>query len=320
MSVTGAIDVDTTTTPCLAAEVLATFAEGRLAGEERARVLAHLAGCADCREVLAETVAFLDEDGWEEDETAAATEGKVVPGPWQRLMPGLGTLAAMLVVGIGVVAFWSDLTGLIGDDPVDRVQLASRLDWAEVPDDAPGPVFGGTVRGDGDGERPIEPEALVRIGAALLDLEVAARAGEEPWGDRRDALRREFVQLEFAQAWVLSVEALEPDGLTDLEDRLREWVDDDAVFVDLGLWAEAGRLATLAGDLETLRSEEMVEFVPTARRSNLLRTDLPSEARSALETVVDVLTRGASDEDLGPLQKQFEDVLFHSGQKKPSPA
>ncbi len=43
-------------TGCSTLEDLAAFAEGRLRGAERAQVIDHLAGCADCREVLAESM------------------------------------------------------------------------------------------------------------------------------------------------------------------------------------------------------------------------------------------------------------------------
>jgi hypothetical protein len=317
MNVTNTMDADTAT-PCLPPEVLATFAEGRLTRAERATVVVHLADCADCREVVAETVAFLDEDGWEEDEPAARPEetgGTVVPGPWRRWVRVVVPLAAVVLVGVGVVAFWSDLTG---DDPVDRVQVASRLDWEAIPDDAREPSYEATMRGGPEEGRQIAPPALVRIGAALLDLEVAARAGEKPWDDERVGLQNEFGKLEFAQAWVRMVEEMEPEDLAGFELQLRERVADDAVFLDLGLWAEAGRLATLGRDLETLRSEEMTRFARAAVRSKLLRADLPADARPALEAAADVLARGATTEDLGPLRQQFEDILFFGGTKASS--
>lgn len=46
---------------CPSAMELAAFAEGRLSGDERARVVAHLADCAWCREVAGDTMRFVDD-------------------------------------------------------------------------------------------------------------------------------------------------------------------------------------------------------------------------------------------------------------------
>ena len=49
---------------CPEAEQLAAYAEGGLSAEERRATERHLADCADCRAVLAETIAFVHaEDG-----------------------------------------------------------------------------------------------------------------------------------------------------------------------------------------------------------------------------------------------------------------
>ena len=48
---------------CPPPERLAMFVEGRISGEERSRVIAHLAGCAACRDAAAAAVAFEEEFG-----------------------------------------------------------------------------------------------------------------------------------------------------------------------------------------------------------------------------------------------------------------
>ena len=44
------------TKPCLSLEEIAAFAEGRLVAAERAAAMGHLAGCEECREILAGTL------------------------------------------------------------------------------------------------------------------------------------------------------------------------------------------------------------------------------------------------------------------------
>ncbi len=115
---------------CPDPEQLAACAEGRLEGEERAQVLAHLRACADCYEVFVETLRFLDDDvamEWDSDTPAdgsgpspgagvphattrrgseSAPKGRVLPFPGRslrRLAAVALPLAAVVLLG---VALW----------------------------------------------------------------------------------------------------------------------------------------------------------------------------------------------------------------------
>lgn len=64
---------------CPDAEELAALVDGRLNGEDRAKVERHLAGCHVCREVLAETVRL--------DEAEPVVSGSDLPAPLLAIIP-----------------------------------------------------------------------------------------------------------------------------------------------------------------------------------------------------------------------------------------
>src|SRR5258705_7669182 len=91
------------------AERLAEYADGVLQADVRADVERHLAACADCRAVLAETMAFIAAEYAREADhakelTAAPGESaaRVVPFRSRRWLPpvalGLAAAAALVLV------------------------------------------------------------------------------------------------------------------------------------------------------------------------------------------------------------------------------
>ena len=94
------------TSACPDANTIAAFVDGRLDAADRARVVQHLASCADCSELVGEVVRSVDElpaDGRSQPETDRASDqpkGKVL---WMRrrdlaAVGGLVALAASLVL------------------------------------------------------------------------------------------------------------------------------------------------------------------------------------------------------------------------------
>ena len=91
-------------------EAVAAFVDGRLGGEERRRMVEHLAHCDDCQELVTETVLLLretdsedaqgDETPTEEGEDASEVPAKsghlLVPSPrrFRRALPLIAALAA----------------------------------------------------------------------------------------------------------------------------------------------------------------------------------------------------------------------------------
>jgi tetratricopeptide (TPR) repeat protein len=79
-------------TACPDAERLAEYVEGRLDGNARAHVEAHLAECEMCRDVVAETLLLQAEDDKED------TPGTVIPFPVKVIAAALAVAASLVLV------------------------------------------------------------------------------------------------------------------------------------------------------------------------------------------------------------------------------
>ena len=275
-------------TDCSALEEVAAFAEGRLRGAERERLIAHLAGCADCREVLAETI-----------ETAEELDATARPRfPW--LARGAAAAATFIVVGAVVVS----QRNATRSPPSPDEWLAEMPAAASL---APH-VWGGVrMRGAGDpGE--IFPQST-ELGALLVDLRVASAAGDVASGS--DVLRRVAVILEDAglmdEGDIATLRAIADENdaerrkatlaakLPAIEERLRERFEPS--FLDLGTFAGEALIAARAGDRSFLESRAAQRYLHwVLSRPNvalpLEGTDaepvpLPAPVAAALRTLQD---------------------------------
>jgi tetratricopeptide (TPR) repeat protein len=90
---------------CPDAERLAEYAENRLSGASRAALERHLAGCMDCRTVVAETVAFLGHDRGQRPKG-----GRILPfraGWVSSAAVALGAAAALVLVVRVLPPYWT---------------------------------------------------------------------------------------------------------------------------------------------------------------------------------------------------------------------
>jgi hypothetical protein len=280
---------------CPEIEALAAFAEGRLAGAERTALVAHVADCEACREIVAETRALAAET-----HAAAGSElaaGEVVPfrrparaGNRRRAL--LATAAALTVAVAGILwlrpgppSAGSALAELGGD-----AQTLARLggDWTE-------PLWSVT-RGDG----PVVSEAAraFRLGVRSADLELALAAddrraarrvatesallvGDVPLADPVAHLYRELARRAGEPAEPLP--ALADDAATAAA-LARDAVDLD--LWQLGRWSEVGRLAATAGVRVGLPRPPLAASLPAeladlARRAARPELDAPLVAQAA---------------------------------------
>lgn len=292
-------------------ELLASFVDGRLAGEERRAMVAHLDACPDCYEVFAETVRFLGE---EEPRGHVLRPPRLAAKRWPRWA---AAAAAVVAVAIAVA--------ILRMEPERELLLASGTLVAaiEVPEGVAvaGALWGGWPRGGkpfaGGG---LGPEAAsFRAGVLLVDLRASGRARDGSSAEavaealagtleeagvaaeledgledaRRAAARGRFGSLENAAAEIEAgaEELLEPFHLA------------------FGKWAEAGRLAAAVGDRGFFRSPEYVEF-----RAELEARELPEPVADAL-LEIDALTREepGPPEETEALEGAFHRLIGSSG-------
>lgn len=315
---------------------LAAYLDGVLPLEERARIVDHLAACADCYEAFAETVHFLDE---EEAGAAGGSEvsgeggegggGKVIVHPrarWARwatvVIPT--TIAAMLMFAVGprVRDF------LLPAGPLPARDLVARLDAAGDL----GPRLGGgwdnplpRYRGPGGGSSSGGADddlAVFRSGVLALDLAVALRTDDaararEFAADLAGRLEDVMLAEAFAESYraladrlateparSLAAEATEADA-TDA--RLAELFAEPSSPYALGQWAEAGRLAAVAGEPGFFADRRVRRFV-----ARLDAETLPPALATELTPTLELLQQ-RDEPDLEELQTRFTALVRAGG-------
>jgi len=286
-------------TDCSALEEVAAFAEGRLRGAERERLISHLAGCADCREVLAETITTAEELDAEDRPGVIAPMPDIATArprfPW--LARGAAAAATFAVVG-AVVVWQLNATR----------RPPSPDEWlAEMPAATSlAPHVWGGVRMRGAGNPGETVPRSTELGALLVDLRVTSAAGDIDSGS--DVLRRVAVILEDAglmdeDVATLRAVADESDAerrkaalaakLPTIEERMQERFEPS--FLDLGTFAGEALIAARAGDSSFLESRAAQRYLHwVLSRPNvalpLEGTDafpLPAPVAAALRTLQD---------------------------------
>jgi len=167
------------------AEQLAEYTDGVLTGDARAQIEAHLADCADCRDVVTDTRAFVIEDG--EPIAVDGGSGRVLTFPTRWVVVGAGLAAAAAVVlavylrpanNVGPAV--ADLIAAYASEPVRLAEgRISGFDYAPAP---------ALTRGTGD--TGLSPD--VKIAAAGIETAAGTeRSVQALWalGIARLALR-----------------------------------------------------------------------------------------------------------------------------------
>jgi hypothetical protein len=289
-------------------EELAALIDGRLPTAEAARVRAHLASCEDCYEVFAETL-HLQEDlrGEEELEWVAASpfeERRKVRPLWAA------AAAALLVVGVGVGIWWTEHSRETPDFSV--AGLATPL--AGHPPDFSQAWTPGTKRGSG-GDKEVLSDALAfQLGEELFHLQLALESGDGSADDARTKVYNLLNLLPIpdheAERFYADIRAdLEKGASKDLARKASEHAqalraEVPEVYFDLGAWAEAGRLATIAKKASPSRGNEAAYLLGQLKKDK--DADLPREVITPLETI-----QKLADDDYGALKSAFEQILKH---------
>lgn len=295
--------------PHMDAERLAALLDGRLNERERAEVLERLASSDEAFEAYVDAVVATRELE-AEDEAAGVVPLRPVRGrPWWK-RPGAQWLALAAVLAALALApwLWTRLAAPGLDDPGGFVALLEAEDaglptgWEKRP--------WGSTRAAGD---PLTLDArAVRLGALVVDLEVAVRAGDPAAAVLAGSVAALLegvpaagpvaaVYREVARRAGEPAEALEP-----LLEQGREAVARVAgeEMVALGAWAEAARIAAARRDAEFFRTRETRATLE--RLEELSDSDPP--ARAAVERIRSALSAEGAPE-WGALEGGVEGLL-----------
>lgn len=284
-------------TACPAPEVLAAFVDGRLTGDARRRVAAHLDACADCYELFSETVRF---QGEEEPRGRVVTSDRFGSRQWHwPAVAAAAVLILLVLVAVPVLRMDPErpvvatlpggAAALSAGELVAAIEVADEEALARalrVPE--PGGAFGfAPARMDAE-------TAAFRAGVWLVAVRAAARAGDAEAA--QVALRELATALEATERaddlekpLASAAQAAREERLGELEEaatrleaRAAELL--EPLPLSLGAWAEAGRLAAALGDEEFFRSAAFLDF-----QEEIGNAELP-EGVPAIVTDVEALT------------------------------
>lgn len=238
-------------------EDLAAYIDGRLVGERKAQVEERLLHDEDYYDVFRENVEFLQEHGLQEVDDAEVVRPTAWRQSWKVTTPL--AIAATLVAAVGLWQLNREPTAGDWVARLDAKEIVSQEGW-----DQPGLI---TLRGNNiDQGRYGSEEIAFRIGLRTVELRTALAAEH-----RSAASNLAYLLGELANKADLFVESAAYRNLydqiadaefatlieraADIEVLLAESFEAnplEARGFALGVWAEAGRLAALAGDARVL--------------------------------------------------------------------
>lgn len=255
---------------CPPLEDIAAFLDGKLSGEERAHIVAHLAECPSCYAVFADAARFQLDEEQESSAPEKATEvsGTVVSFPRRKIPTWAASAAALLLVGLAAIPIYrqyNEMPVLIASELIDPgmpVDAESIGKWTE------------RLR-SGDSEAPLtDSPAEFLLGANLVDLRL--RLARNEGGEADEILKRIGKQMDnllvkpeeetkfYAEARGRIADGAPPQSLLTEADRveatLTEFLSDSTYFA-FGKWTEAGRLHAEARRADFFKNRENRRFL-----------------------------------------------------------
>jgi hypothetical protein len=284
-------------------EQLAAFLDGALSPEDRAEVEEHLSHCEDCYTVFSESARFQ----LEHDIDTPREELVLAPLVFRRKIWMVGALAAAalaLCVGIWV---YRTLT------PPPRMGVAALIEPLD-PHAAMRHLW--TWREKRSlGEESSFRRISFQFGALATDLRISMEAGDR---EHSVALLEKFSRLlqsrhreeeavfhELAQR----VSKNDPRDFLHEVERIQDEVEPglNIIFVSLGKWSEAGRIAAAAGNAAFFRDRVNRRFLSQVQRQPEVRSDFV--VRQELKSLEDVWDKPVANEGFGKLKAGFNHIL-----------
>ena len=296
-------------------EELAAFIDGKLTGEERARVVKLLAESDAAYEVFTETVRYRFGEA-DDPKVVPLRAWRRLPRPtWKVLVPAAAAAVLLLVVGRPLL--------VRGPTPLDFsaeplvAGLTERTDiTSSLPEGWDQPGWSVTRGGI---SRLVEPERAFRLGVRTVDLQVAILSGN---AQLADSFISDMVQwlgeVELSQPVVARYASFRPrlasgeapasviPDLTAVESALDEFLASD--HFDLGKWYEAARLSVV------FRDPTFFQFEPTTRFLAALDDyDLSQPDVEALGRIRDLTRNGLDEVEYSELQALLQEGIRRNG-------
>lgn len=308
---------------CPTAEDLACYIDGALSPEEAARITEHLASCENCFEVYSEVVRF-------QLESAPEADDNVVPFPSQETKRRNWRVPALVAASVLVAAVGGGYY-LIGPLPaLATIQVTEPIQGE--PEQVKNLWRGPTPRGAGETEEevPLDPSAFqpsaFQIGVQLVNLQVSLKANQ---GEQAQDVVARILQNLDTQMFVdnlkegykgITVEIANgtpPEKLTrkasELAGQAREVFAPRYLYVDLGQWVEAGRLAAISHDPAFFRLPASRSFLRHALwrdRLHIKGSKLPEKSRMEFYAIGRILDDGGlKPQDYTKLRDHFDKIL-----------
>lgn len=299
-------------------EELAALIDGRLSAGRAVHVRAHLASCEECREVFFETVDFVREEEARKAKAALLPfERPVRKATWKsRLAVALPTAAVLaLSASLVYVQFfapprvaWAKLASNLGHRP-------KKLKYEALHD----PIMRGIPRPGGE----ISQQSF-RLGVALVNLQVSLEGEKQTPADNAlakiNGLNELLEQAPEVKKFYINLHNRLPQHLRPWAERAEKMADSlrgssggtaDDLYLDFGLWSEAGHIAAAAEDERFLTSRDNRRF-PTYLRRKLKKDGdkLPSEVEAPLQEIEKTLDRDRlTTDDYRRLGEYYEEIM-----------
>lgn len=256
------MNISTETCPPL--EDIAAFLDGKLSGEERARIVAHLAECESCYTLFADAARFQLEEG--KEAAAEPAKAAVVPFPRKRVLRWALPLAAMLLVGVATIPLYRQYNEM---PDMFAAQLVDLSALKNVPSDR---LWSNDKRSGSKLELTDSQPAEFMLGAHLVDLRVIlARNDAQESVNVLARINRYIESLLFADEqaqFYLKVQAEIVDGKREPKELLAEATATEASLTEItsyslafGKWVEASRLSALARKPEFFEDRRNRQFL-----------------------------------------------------------
>ncbi len=298
-------------------EDLAAYIDGNLDQAESKQIVEHLASCEDCYAVYIGAVRF-------KLETDPAPVDNVVRFPSREETRRGWRLSAMAAAAVLLIATAGGGYYLAGPLPALMTdQVAEPIQGK--PEQMGNLWRGPTLRGAGGAEEevPLDPAAF-QIGVQLVNLQVSLKANQ---GEQaQDVVARILHNLDkqmfvdglkdgYKGITVDIANGTPPKNLTgkasELAGQAREVF--TPLYLDLGQWVEAGRLASISHDPAFFRLPESRSFLRHALwhdRLGFKNSKLPEKSRMELYEIGRILDKGAPQPgDYSKLQIHFDKIL-----------